>query len=412
MQEQSPHFRRPASRLAVVAIVSAVLSAAVSPAARGEVFVLSTGGQVVGKLLNPDESPRTKFVIETTAGSRITLAVAQVKQVVKGDGAEFEYERIRPRYPDTVEGQWALAEWCREHRLKERRKTHLQRVIKLDGDHNPARRALGYSRQNDKWIIAEEVMLERGFVRFEGSWKVPQEVKLIQQRRNVAKAQGEWHKKLRRWTRALGGSKDADARRGIRSAADPYAVKALITCLGDDRSGVRILLIETMAKIGTPEAIEAMTTRSLEDPVEEVRLTCLDYLKTKKGPNLMAYYVGALRSPDNAIINRAAVALKELNEYSTVPPLIGSLVSTHTRKIGKGGQGSISPTFSTGPGGAPGGGLSVGGKPKIVSFQLRNQDVLDALVAMTGVNYGFQQQDWKDWYVSRRKAQAVNLRRE
>ena len=83
------------------------------------------------------------------------------------------------------------------------------------------------------------------------------------------------------------------------------------------------------------------------------------------------------------------------------------------QKISRGSPGSLSPTFGMGPGGAPGpSGLSVGGRPKIVTYQLRNQAVLDALVTLTGANFGFDQQAWKDWYVSQRKTHAPNLRRD
>lgn len=399
--------------LAVRLIVAVALSAAACPAARAEVFVLATGGRIEGQWLNPHESPRTKFVIKTAAGSLVTLQRSQVKEVLRDGGAQSEYERIRPRYPDTVEGQWALAEWCREHRLTGQRKTHLERTIELDGDHAPARHALGYSRQDGKWKIREEVMLKRGFVRFERTWKTPQERELILQQRKTTKAQGEWTRNLKRWTRSLGGSRDADARRSIRTIDDPLAVKGLISCLSDDRSQVRILLIDVLAKIDAPEAVSELTVRSLQDPVLEVRLTCLDHLKQHDGPAPLVYFVRALASSDNTTVNRAAVALGHLKDPSAVGPLIAALVTTHKQKISAGNPGSLSPTFGVGPGGRPGpSGLSVGGRPKIVTYQVRNQAVLDALIALTGVNYGFQPQAWNDWLASQRETHAVNLRRD
>ena len=55
-----------------------------------------------------------------------------------------------------MEGQWKLAEWCHEHGLPDQRKTHLQRVIELDPDHVEARRLLGYSKIDGKWMTQEE----------------------------------------------------------------------------------------------------------------------------------------------------------------------------------------------------------------------------------------------------------------
>jgi len=95
--------------------------------ALAEVFVLTTGGRVGGKLLNPDESPRKQYIIQTPSGSRLTLARSQVQQVLRLSPAELEYQRIRPSYGDTAEDQWALAQWCLEHRLPSLRKIHLRK---------------------------------------------------------------------------------------------------------------------------------------------------------------------------------------------------------------------------------------------------------------------------------------------
>ena len=110
--------------------------------ASGEVFVLKSGGQVEGELLNPNQSPRESFVVRTTSGARVTLGAEQVRQKLHQRPVEIEYERVRPQYPDTVQGQWALSQWCLEHHLVAPRREHLQRVIELDADHVDARHAL------------------------------------------------------------------------------------------------------------------------------------------------------------------------------------------------------------------------------------------------------------------------------
>ena len=109
-----------------------VLALALCSVAEADVFVLANGGRVVGELLNPSQvPPRETYTIETPAGCRVTLSRSQVKERLRPRPAEIEYEKTRPRYPDTVEGQWALAEWCRENTLLSRRKIHLERIIEL-----------------------------------------------------------------------------------------------------------------------------------------------------------------------------------------------------------------------------------------------------------------------------------------
>ena len=157
------------------------------------------------------------------------------------------------------------------------------------------------------------------------------------------------------------------------------AVKALAIGLRDDSAPpVRLLYVEALAKIDTPEAARALAIASISDPVEEVRLTCLDRLQTKKRPDVVAYFVGKLKDKKstNEVINLAGVALGRMKDPSAIGPLIDALVTVHKFKIVKpGGDNATSGTFGTGPGGrgAPGGGmgLSAGGGPTIIRQAVR-----------------------------------------
>lgn len=67
-----------------------------------------------------------------------------------------EYRRIRGRYPRTADGQLGLANWCRDHGLRERERAHLATVVELAPDHAEARRRLGFRRVGLDWIGADE----------------------------------------------------------------------------------------------------------------------------------------------------------------------------------------------------------------------------------------------------------------
>src|SRR5690242_13283876 len=75
--------------------------------ARADIFELSGPGELRGELLNKDEKPRTKYVVRTPLGGKVTLEASQVKRVVRQSAMEIAYETQRLKYPDTVEGQWA-----------------------------------------------------------------------------------------------------------------------------------------------------------------------------------------------------------------------------------------------------------------------------------------------------------------
>ena len=97
-----------------------LMATGMASAARGEVFVLDNGGRVSGEWVNRHEKPRQNYVVRLKGGGRVTLSSFQVQEVLPEEPELAEYEKIRPRYPDTVAGQWALAEWCRENRLLQR----------------------------------------------------------------------------------------------------------------------------------------------------------------------------------------------------------------------------------------------------------------------------------------------------
>ena len=405
-------------RAAEVFFVLAGLWPAWCGVASGDVFILTGGGRVVGELMNPDQVPRETYQIKTATGGRITLSRSQVKEQLRRRPAEVEYEKIRPRYPDTVEGQWALAEWCREHTLLSERKIHLERILELDSDHDKARRALGYFPRDGEWKTHSQIMEEQGLVLYKGEYRTAQEIEILEERQIGKRERGEWKQKLSRWRNWLGGKRSRLAYEHIQSIDDPAAVPALRDALvdrrdADRRDEVRILLIEALARISTPAAKEVLAYTALYDPVPEVRLTCLDHLKKEANPEVVAFFIDQLRHVNNDVVNQAGVALEQMGDPTAVGPLIDALVTMHKKKVPKSNPGQISTTFGTGGTGSPGG-LSVGGGgPEIITYYRQNQAVLDALVSLTGgVNYGFNVPLWKAWYAAQKRHPDLDTRRD
>jgi len=395
--------------------IPAVLLWAWCGVAAGDVFLLDNGGRVVGELLNPSQVPRETYEIQTSTGGQVTLSRSQVKERLRPRPEEIQYEKIRPRYADTVEAQWSLAEWCRQHTLLAERKVHLERILELDPDHEQARRALGYFRRDGQWTTQQQVMDDQGRVWYRGEYRLPQEIQLIEEQEKVKTAVGQWKRRLNQWRDWIGGNKTALAYENIRAVADPAAVEALGAALAEDTGDdhARLAYIEALARIETPAARRVLALSSLRDPVAEVRLTCLDHLKQTKDQDIIDYFIDRLRSGDNIEVLRAAVALRSLEAESAIGPLIDALTTGHKFKVASSNPGQISTTFGTGGGASPGG-LSVGGEgPKIVTRWFNNQAVLDALVSLTGgVNYGFDVTRWKAWYAAQKRFQAIDARRD
>jgi hypothetical protein len=345
---------------------------------------------------------------------RSSPARARTQPVSARQASLDEYEVIKANYPDSAEGQWELAEWCRKNRLSSQRQTHLERVIALEPDHAAARRALGYQKQGGEWVTQEQIMTERGYVRYKGRWVLPQEVKQIEEKRKNTAAENQWVSTLKKWREMLGDERSNEAIANIQSINDPFAIRAIESQLKEEPSDqVRALYLKALARIDNAESVRLLVRASLHDTSEEVRLTAIDYLAEKKYPEVVALYIQSLRSKENVEINRAAVGLAAMENPAAIPALVDALVTMHTEVVTVGSPG-ISSTFAR-PGGknsAPTlNGFSTGQSTYEVTRALQNHGVLDALIKLTGVNYDFDVANWKAWLASRKKGDSLDQRR-
>jgi hypothetical protein len=378
-------------------------------AARGEVFELRGGGRVTGRLVNPDELPRKTYVIETLSGGQVTLAADDVVKRTALGPRETEYEKLRAECPDTVDGHWRLAEWCRENFLTARREEHLRRILQLDPNHKDARAVLGYIPVDGSWKLRREVNESRGLKWYRGRWRTKQEVEVIQRKEDRTKGRQKWYGLLKRYRTWLDDARAEQGRQAIMAINDPAAVAALDYYLSkEELREVKTLYIEVLSRLNTPEAVKALTDCSLEDNDEEVRLRCLDHLKEEKRPEVVADFIQSLKAKDNVILNRAAVGLSYMKDRSAIEPLINALVTTHRYRQGQGNPGQIGAGFSQGSAG-----LNVGSQPKWARVTHQNQAVLDALTSLTGgVNFGFDVEAWRFWYAQQNKRGPVDTRRD
>lgn len=383
-----------------------VLGAAVG-AVRGEVFVLTNGGRLLGELLNADESPRQSYAIRTADGVEITLDPAQVKEVHRTRPELLEYEKIEPRYADTVEGQWALAQWCAEHGLRLQREKHLRRIIELDPEYADARHALGYAKYGNKWKTVAEEKTERGMILDHGRWILPQEKRLQDEKKDSEGAERAWIVKLRHMLAEA--ANDPAAADNLGTIEDPVATRAVSETLArEPREEVRILLIHSLGRIGTPTALRTLAACAIDDEVAEVRRACIDELRRHPGASASDYFVGRLRDKNNLIVNRAGEALKYTGGPSAISPLINALVTIHKRIVQPANQNNMNTTFSN----QGGMNFRMGDRPVEVKYPVQNRAVLDALVTLTGVNFRFDKEAWKQWYGQQRREGNTNTRRD
>ncbi|MCI0493294.1 MAG: HEAT repeat domain-containing protein [Planctomycetes bacterium] len=378
-------------------------------AARGEVLKLANGGQIEGRLV--EDANKDHYIIETSDG-RISIAQSQVVNVESTSEDEQQYEALARTSPDTVEAHWKLAGWCRERKLRDEAQQHLTRILQLDPHHAEARALLGFKNKDGTWMTRDEVLAARGLVLYEGRHVAVQHVELFEREKEIKLSQADWADKLDRWRRALVGRREdraAQALSDIRQVDDPQAAEPLVRLLEREADPeLTRLWIETAARIDHPACIEALVRLSLFDDDEEVREQCLDILADSGRRGIVTPYIRELRSKENEIVNRAGTALGRLGTADAIGPLIDALSTKHTIQVGNGNPDQQGYTFSP-----DGGAFSFGGGPQIVTREIRNPAVLNALVQLAGgTSFDYDQDAWRAWLAAQARLHVVDVRRD
>jgi hypothetical protein len=384
-------------------------------AGRAEVFVLKSGGRIEGELLNRERAAGQAWQLRTGSGVRLALADSAVQRVIAKTDLDKQYEALLPKTPNTVAGQWAMAQWCQEAGLEEQRKRHLQAIITLDPDHTEARKALGYQRHGSRWFTQDEYMQNLGYVRYKGAWRFKQEVEIDSLSAQGELAVKEWRRDIRRWIGhvASGSRHAAEAERELAAIRDPEAAPALADILTDRSQprAIRELALNMLQKLPPGLATGALVNVALDDPDGRLQGECLDELKRQGAHRVRSLFVRQLTNKDNARINRAGQCLERLEDKSATLPLINALVTEHKRTIQMGQPGGgLSANFS-GNGGSPG--LSMGNSTRVIKESLNNAGVHAALVSLyPGVDFRYDIEAWRAWYAETQATSQVDLRRD
>jgi hypothetical protein len=400
------------NRLFIFFFLSAFLMAA-GEQLRADVYLLKAGGRIEGELLNPDDVPRKLYKIRTGDGLEIDIEAKYIERSRKGEREALrEYNSFAPFEEDTIDNHLKLADWCSKHQLPELSKLHWKQILQHDPDHKDARNVLGYIRSDGTWMKRQELLESRGLINVGGSWKTQQQIdteKFLEKRKRT---EADWTKKIDAYRNVL--PNNAKARNEILTMTDPLATTALWNALQKERNeDTRILLIKALSNIATSVALHNIARLSMNaQEVLEVRKVCFEELsKHPEAKQAIVGFYAAFLNPqmcDAATINAAAHALGEIGGRSALPQLIDVLITVHSdiKTVD-----APSPTFGDQPGGGQGMGLGWGTRKVKEVKESRNQEVLTALIKLTGVNFQYEKNAWRVWLIESRKTSSFNARR-
>ena len=402
-----------------------LLVPALAGTAAADEFYLAGGGLISGELLNTTQDPRTTYEVKTEGGLRLELSEKQVRRFVPTSDARRAYETLLPRMPDDAEGNWKMAQWCRDQGLTDEREFHLHETLRYDDNHREARLALGYTTLDGEWVQTDEWNRRHGYVYHQGKWMTPQEVEALSVAQRVDDLQSDWKPKLNRLRSVIVRNRDAqDVRNAIadvRAIKDPLAGQALARMYEEEdapnlelRAGLRLLWVEALGKNSSGAAVDAVVKAAVEDESDKVREAARDALEESKDRRAVGALLAELKSKDNARVNRAAAALERIADPETLVPLMDALVTEHKFIVTYGSPGSTSATFS--PQG--GSGFSAGNKTKVVTRNVSNTSVRNALVHIVADQYNlhpgiqFDEEAWKSWYADLNAPEVDSFRRD
>lgn len=402
-------------------------------AAQADIARLKNGGQLRGEV-EPSDDDGPEIELRTLTGGRVVIDRQHLVVVTQRRKVIEIYETKAKSAADTVDAQWALAEWCRDNHLNAQRRVHLQNVVRLDVNHEKAHRLLGQVLRNGEWVDKDEALLKRGYVRHNGEIVTLQEREMLEQQDEQREVEKDWHKKVRKWYAWANGRNPQKRTEGVgelQRVQDPDAIPALSYFLQDNRDvGWREFFVNTLAKIPGDRPVNVLAALSLFDSDAGIRSAAFEAIGKERQGLAVGYYVAELQNGLNVIVCRAGTALGKIGDEQVIPALIEALVTTHSYKVRVptsegsytfGTNGSIGASDAALPpsveaalrtGQYPNGVIVVQPNKyvhtKVVTVRRdhQNSEVLAALNKLTGESFAYDENAWRIWWTARKNQPA------
>jgi hypothetical protein len=192
------------------------------------------------------------------------------------------YRLQRDKAADTVEGQMALANWCRERKLPDQERAHLHRVIELDRNHAEARARLGFQQ------IA-------------GEWAAPEDLQdAARQALAIQNSLAVWGPKLEKICEGLSGRGErmrlASIER-IKEIDTADAVPALERILSAHSEEAALLTVEVLGRLTEVEATRSLARHAMMASWESVRKAAAEHLKSRPQEDFVPAMLGEMYTP-------------------------------------------------------------------------------------------------------------------
>jgi hypothetical protein len=407
--KRADHTAAPAS-LALSVLIWVLVS---GHPARGDVFHLKGGGKLEGEVL---EELGDAYRVRAPDGIHL-VHKGDILKIEKAPSPWEQYEKKRKRCSNTADGHYQLAEWCEKHGLIEERVEHLKQVLQLNPDHVAARRALGFVKKDGAWV-KQQATTAPSREELEEQQRAGKEDKIV--RKLISK----WFVKVNgiyRGGLASGDGRSKTFRRGreqILAIRDPLALPALTGVLSAGNTAARRVLVESLSQFDGDEATMNLLVVILLDPSAEIRKLAALELARRGDPRVVERLREALGSDEEFILRNAAAALGILKARVAVESLV-SVLSAETQQevlvslpvmLDRIYLVFVSPVrchagnrfllYVPNGIGVLGPNTMIGTETgyEVHTVSVYRTEVQEALIAITGQNFGFDAQAWLKWW--------------
>lgn len=405
-------FSRSKTRVFWRAVWAAGLAFLPPAAATADTLLLSTGGQLTGKVREV-ESKKTAYVL-VQIDQELSVAIAKANsRMIVGDEKLQEYRRRVVDAGQDGLAHYELATWCRQNNLLQQRQYHLIRTIDLLPNHPNARAALGYTQKDGKWILTEVWRRNQGLVKDrKGQWVLPEVVAWRENADGNDKTAKRWIKTIKQLlSKILRG--DAEAMAEMTAIDDPLASQAIANELvnsqkrGASWRPVRMVWLKKLMQFRNGIAVEAIVKTGLLETDDVVREEALSWLQSNETSSAIATYMPWLKSNNPQQVKAAARALAYFPNSESAFAYIDALITIEerTQQVGGGSRAGFD--------NAGGGGFSQGSKQVPVKTPHRHAEVLQLLRAIApGKDFGYDKSAWKRYFAELRSPPRSDLRRD
>ncbi len=368
------------------------------------------------------EDGRKIVVFRPRDGGVLKIDVAKMVyqgKIRKIDEIDRNYNQYIETIKDDPASHWELYEWCGDQpqgrvRFKDQRQFHLERISELDPNDSAAKRKLGFDfiKEQNRWVPEKLYQKTLGYEKRGTGWSPVLQREIDKGFDEIEAIKGQRKSAFRIWKKELakGRLNPTVLKEELFKICDPLGVVIVFEAAREEpRPAVRALYVEAIGRVPTRVALNALCVFAVEEDVVGTREAALAFLSQEHynagaAVSVLATY---LASKSNAYVNRAAFGIGELGDQSATLALAAALVTSHLVKPG-GQSGRINAGV-----GSDGNvnGLNMGGDQKPVIKSFSNKQVVDALRKVSDQNFGYNSEQWKDWYIKTHTHHDIQVRR-